>query len=231
MGRGYGREWGGYFVILISSIFVSGYYLQHANCLSLADKEQVIMSPAFSSHASRKQGQIKAAPVVTWLVHLLGYWCRVASGLYSFWANLQILFSKKPFEISGSSFISAVRTKFNPRQSQDHWALEDGCFFVTSLFVTFSNHCLISKLYHKNHIASMIFSLMLYFTYLSVYFYILFLIILKHIIKASKSSTCKISVIPKICVSIFYDLLVQLPRQIQLVLKVLQKRPVFPDYF
>lgn len=65
MGRGYGREWGGYFVILISSIFVSGYYLQHANCLSLADKEQVIMSPAFSSHASRKQGQIKAAPVVT----------------------------------------------------------------------------------------------------------------------------------------------------------------------
>ena len=39
-----GREWIGWFSILIASIFIRDYYLQYTNFLGLSDKESVIVS-------------------------------------------------------------------------------------------------------------------------------------------------------------------------------------------
>ena len=51
--------------ILITNIFVRGYYLQYTNFLSLIVKESVIASAVIPVHVLGKQGGIKAAPVLT----------------------------------------------------------------------------------------------------------------------------------------------------------------------
>ena len=46
-------------------------YLQYTNFLSLSDKESAIAIIVFPIHASEKQGEIKAAPLVTRLLYSL----------------------------------------------------------------------------------------------------------------------------------------------------------------
>ena len=65
IGRGYVRGWSGWFVILIPNVFLRGCYLQYTSFLSLS--ESVTVSAVIPVHASGKQGDIKAAPVLSGL--------------------------------------------------------------------------------------------------------------------------------------------------------------------
>ena len=55
-------EW---FVILIASIFIGGYYMQYTNFLRLSNKESVIVSPLITVHTLRKNVEIKTVSVLT----------------------------------------------------------------------------------------------------------------------------------------------------------------------
>ena len=61
--RGYRRGWSEFFVILLASIFIRGYYLRYTNFLNLSDREFVFLSVFISLHTLVKQGDIKAASV------------------------------------------------------------------------------------------------------------------------------------------------------------------------
>ena len=132
IGGEYGRIWSRWFAILITNIFVRGYYLQYTNFLSLNNKESVLVSAVIHVHASGKQEQIKAVSVPT---RLIGPLTQGNIRVRFFWTNLQILFLKKLFKFF-KSFISAVRNSSDSRQPEDEvsWAFENGCFFVTCLF-------------------------------------------------------------------------------------------------
>ena len=85
IGGEYGRLWSGWFAILITNVFVRGYYLQYTNFLSLNNKESVIVSAVIRVHASGKQEEIKAVPVLT---RLIGSLTQGNIKVRFFWTNL-----------------------------------------------------------------------------------------------------------------------------------------------
>ena len=58
------EKYTGWFAIPIANTFFRDYYLQYTNCLSLSDKESVIMNPVFSVHISRMKAVIKTESVL-----------------------------------------------------------------------------------------------------------------------------------------------------------------------
>lgn len=72
MGRGQAKGWIGWFPIQITKISLRGCYLLYINFLGLSHKGGVILSAVTPAHASGKQGDIKAALVLTKLPRSLG---------------------------------------------------------------------------------------------------------------------------------------------------------------
>ena len=65
------RKDSGWFAIKIANIFLGVCYLQCTIFMTLSDKKSVVVSAAIPAAISRKQGEIKSAPVLTKLPRLL----------------------------------------------------------------------------------------------------------------------------------------------------------------
>ena len=72
MGRWHERGLSGWLVILITSIFLRGYYLQYANLLNWSDNKSVTVTTIISGSTSGKQGEIKSVPGYISLPRSLG---------------------------------------------------------------------------------------------------------------------------------------------------------------
>lgn len=60
----HGRGWSGWFVNLITGMFLREFHMQYTNLLSLSDTESVIVSAVILFCILGKQGEINAGPVV-----------------------------------------------------------------------------------------------------------------------------------------------------------------------
>ena len=58
-GGGYRKGWGGWFIILVSDIFLRGYYFQYTKFQSLSDKESVVESAISPFHPSERRKSSK----------------------------------------------------------------------------------------------------------------------------------------------------------------------------
>ena len=63
--RGHGKEWSGWFPLLIKASILRDCNLQHTNFLILSNKDLVIESTVVPVHVLGKQEEIKAVSVLT----------------------------------------------------------------------------------------------------------------------------------------------------------------------